>query len=562
MRRFTREFFAKTPQLHWVDDVVFIPKRPTPRHISSFYSRKARKLLRDPAFRAEAGRWAVEIPEIIKGDSISTVSILRRLYESQYAGRPWGSAGLNPGEREPIWINLLQEDIQAELRWWWVMGEHFEPLAIVNDIPCTGVGYAVSENGMIDKVRLTLNLYRLAYIRQLAALHHPLNTTTSVDGRSRGTSAREIDPMFMGNEFLHTRWCHVLDVHALATLIGNNVGLTPDELRHLRVAAVSHDGRTPAGGDTTKWIDPQTFDEDLHYPDLLRESEDWPGVRDEFGLSDERLHQIIMNQGLLGSILDIADKLAYIGRDVWTLIRYSGKYPHIWIYRREDNDINRIMELGQKHPFVCGIWDMVKREGDQIYFTDAHALAAFLELRCFMFRGVYLSPYARFREHTVTSILLKYLYETGQVTAKQLVSWGDDQLWGHLNREFEIDQFVMRMENKKGLHVYRCASAQEAEAAEQERVAAGDMVFVEKIPAKIAAGGHFLVKRRGRIMPIAEALPKRFEAIAAAARQPYEWYAYSFPLEQATLTPQFKSAIDAYQRRRIATVKEVSPGTS
>lgn len=557
MPRFTREFFAQTSQLHWVDDVVFIPKRPQPREVR--LSQGYRKLIGDPSFLDEAGPTAAEIVKIVRRSPILSLIELGHRYQNEYIGRPWCYPGKHPEEREPAWIKLLDADTQAELRWGWLLGDQFDPLAIVSDLPCTGVGYAVSENGMLEKIMHALNLYRLSRIRQLAALHHPLNTTTRVDGRGIETN---ILPMFMGNEFQHTRWCHVLDVHALYTLIGCNVGLSPDELRHGRAAAFSHDGRTPALGDTTKWIDPEVFDEDKHYPDLLRESPEWPAVRDEFHLSNELLARIIMNEGLLGSILDIADKLGYIGRDVWNLIRYSGNYPYIHDYRQQDESVDRILTLGAENPYISSIWECVERDGDRVFFNNAYRLAAFLELRCWMFRGVYLNPRARFREHATSSILLKYLYETGQITAKYLLESDDGQLWFDLDRRFGINHFNMQMDNKRWLNVSRCASEQEAITREVELVASGQMVFAEKIPERINAGGHFLVRHQGRILPIAEALPKRFREIEAAARQPYPWYVYAFPLAQTQLNDEFRVAIDAYQRRRLAARQQgVAPGT-
>ena len=115
-----------------------------------------------------------------------------------------------------------------------------------------------------------------------------------------------------GTLFAHTRYLHTHDAHALAFLLARNNGLSQDDENHLRVAALTHDALTPAGGDSIKLVAPALLDEEANYPKLF-ERPGWESLKNEFQLSEERLQAIVRNQGTLGVLLDFADKIFHIG---------------------------------------------------------------------------------------------------------------------------------------------------------------------------------------------------------------------------------------------------------
>lgn len=54
-----------------------------------------------------------------------------------------------------------------------------------------------------------------------------------------------------------------------------------------------------------------------HYPHIVRY------IKNKYSTDIAELQQYIENKDIIGSILDIADRLAYTARDVWNIIGYN-----------------------------------------------------------------------------------------------------------------------------------------------------------------------------------------------------------------------------------------------
>jgi hypothetical protein len=167
--------------------------------------------------------------------------------------------------------------------------------SIVPQAPFAGFGYVVRDSEFLSDLAEVFNLYRLWHILQLAFLHDPV-------GKEDGGSLKGVS-----YQFPHTRYLHTIDVLAHYALILHRLGIRS---RTGIVAALTHDILTPAGGDTIKQIDPDLFDEDANYPLLLKDA-GWPMFRDKYGIDENMLVETILNRGVLGQILDIADKSAF-----------------------------------------------------------------------------------------------------------------------------------------------------------------------------------------------------------------------------------------------------------
>ncbi len=545
--RLSTTLFSLSPRLHWVDDIVFVSTRGITN--AGRLRTTGAALHQAPWFRKESQRAFGTIASDLKQSPMLAMFKLQRMY---LEATHFKGDGRLHRKHEPKWMNLLDADTQALLRQSWITSDSFDPLAIMLNRPFTGISYAVAEDGLIHNLEQVLGLGRLGNVRQLGALHHPANTDISVDG---------VNPRkyYIGSDFHHTRACHVLDVMAVMTLMCKNVLVTPSEMLHGRAAAFSHDGLTPAGGDTTKAIDMQAFDEDLHYPDLLKKSAGWPALRAKYGFSDELLHEIIMNRGLLGSLLDIADKVAYVAHDLWMYRAYGHHKPSA---APADIGFNHAYELSEANPLLCSVWDSVEREGNQVYFRDADRLRDFLMIRALQFSNVYFNPRSRFREHTLGSVFTRFLYETGQVTKEQLLEWGDEYLWQVVEEKTGGLSHCFRAMNDRRLNVARFATRQEAEEREVNLIARGNVVFVESVPRKLKTGGHFLVKKNGRLIPFRDAYQAEHDEIQAVGTINYNYYVYHFPMGEVPVPEATRAALDAYQRRRIAErAKGATPGT-
>ena len=111
---------------------------------------------------------------------------------------------------------------------------------IIDRLPETGIGYVI-EVGYLMDAYVAFNMERLRGVAQLARLGDPDNKPLKT---------------ILAETFTHTRLNHSLDVCVLATIVGTNLKLSRAQMNALQLATLTHDIRTPAGGDTTKMIDP------------------------------------------------------------------------------------------------------------------------------------------------------------------------------------------------------------------------------------------------------------------------------------------------------------------
>ncbi len=436
--------------------------------------------------------------------------------------------------REPRWMRRMPSEFRRHARFSYYLGDGFDSFAIVLNIPYTGVGYAVEEGGLMEDAFHTFRLGRLGNIRQLAYLHDPL---------SEGLAMR----------FDQTRYCHVLDVMALATIMASRNGLPKREIRTLRVAAFTHDVLTPAGGDTTKTVDRKAFDEDLHYEEAFERFAAEPFLR-RHRLSKKRLVDVIHNRGVLGKLLDLADKIAYVGRDAESYIHRV----HPTVFRERERyppSYRRLRKLVfREFPAVCGLWDSVVVDGDRVIVTDGERLGAFLELRARLFRDLYYSPAARFLEHTVASVIIRDLYETGILTRERLLTMED---W-ELDREIQL---VSRFHHVSGMvvlgqdhaFVETFKTREEVERREDELEREGNyMVLVEEFVGATGNGTKIQTARNGRVASFAELYPERAECLDNIMKNNKPYRLYYFPIKGEVFTPWFHEAMARYRTRRAA----------
>jgi hypothetical protein len=413
---------------------------------------------------------------------------------------------------EPDWTKLVPTQVLRELRRSWLTGEYFDPLAIVLRYrEKLGFTYAVHDDGLIHDVSIALGVFRLNGIRQLGFLHDPVMNEAAVD-------------CGLGMRFEHTRYLHSLMVMATASLIGRQVGLSEHDLRHLRVAALTHDVLTPAGGDSVKPIDFEAFDEDLHYPEVFRANPEWSAVRDQYSLDEALLIRTVAGEGLLGRLLDIADKTAYTAHDVEAYLM-GDHDPRSFQNLVAPESILAIYDLKQRlGPGLCQLWDRIEVVDGEPVITDIDRLVGFLKLRALMFRHLYYNPLARYREHMIALLILEPLYHDGTITRERLITMTDDQLDQFLNRT--TGQYDLRMEISRA----DLAPAVEAYASRDEALGRAqalhrenpDLLFMlEVIPRVSEKAVRYLVRDSdGSVKTLSDARPDDTEAIRAIDYDP------------------------------------------
>lgn len=487
-----------------VGDVFYVtgdPQSPTPEDWEKIY----------------LSPWYQKIPN--RFPELSTRLVLSDTYNSHSATH----------KDEPRWIKEVGEKIQAQLRQEWLTSEYFEPLALVlRFYPGLDFCFGVQSSGLIHEVAIALGVFRLENIRQLSFLTHPRRAGTSPSPeRSLG--------------FNHSRYLHSLVVMATASLIGRQVGLSQYDLIHLQVAGLTHDVLTPAGGDTIKDIDPETFNEDIHYSELFIDNKKWESVREKYDLNEELLAEIIRGEGILGRILDIADKTSYVAHDCDAYLESrSGE-------ESADHGISLLYDmlrsLGDR---ACALWDCVRLRGSDIVITDAKRLAGFLKLRAMMFRYLYYDLSARSYGHFLTTVIVESLYQSGEITKEALLKMNDN----------DLDAFLDRVTGQRNLRMvvsYQNDAAAKTEAFPHKEGALERMrdlhrenpeqlFLLEVIPDYVEKSFSWLTEdATGEVGPFAEVCLEETEEILALGRDPNPVKLYSIPVK--SVAPIIPSAL-------------------
>lgn len=343
-----------------------------------------------------------------------------------------------------------------------------------------GFKYLIRPRDLMERAIRVFGLDRLREIKQLAYIHEAYRE----GGRAK--------------TYPHTRYQHVCDTAALATLMGRNVKLDEIEMEVLRLAAITHDALTPAGGDMVKEFDDGAFDEDAHYEWLLQRF-DWSSIRSKYKIPRVQLIETVQGLGRLGALLDIADKIAYISRDTAMFLKGDSSGSPF------DKRIRTLVKL---RPAICAWWDSVALDGSRVYVRDLETLGDFLELRVLMFREVYYGDRTKFLRLFMSPIL-EYFYETKLLSGGQLLRQDDrdlDQLIGGLTG-LALNCFDGRMGNP---NVEYHDTLESAHARVVELLEIGNpFSVVREIGKFIKPASHFLVDDGGGIVSYREARPDR-----------------------------------------------------
>ncbi len=399
----------------------------------------------------------------------------------------------------------------------WLQQDVDKRFAYIVALPLAGFAYAIREGGFCMEVIRTFNLFRLAGIKQLGFLRPPYKTLNVAVSES-------------------SRFTHSLDVMAIATLIGHNLGLSPAEMATLRLAALTHDVGTPAGGDSVKLADLATLDEDDAYPHIVTRT-NWHHIRDHYGVDESVLLATIRNEGLLGQILDVADKLAYIARDVF-LTKH-----HLVAHADELEQILRA------YPHISDVWDCVERDGAGIYFADAKRLAAFLRVRVFMFRELYYHPIARRGEYLISRLIAKDLLRLGVLTPDALRRMVDEDLMAVFRvlsgSPYQFDTYLYSTRVRTFTTLAKAAAF--AESVREN----GGVALVDDNRPQIKTATHLRVRHGEIIAPLSEAEPDLCVKInRMAQKSPLVHVYYHRPL--AVITTIETKAMCAVMLRKTA----------
>lgn len=276
-------------------------------------------------------------------------------------------------------------------------------------LPYAGFRYAIATHEGICAHMLRLpGLRRLQYISQFGGTTLPIQPASSVRMPA----------------FNHVRHTHVCDVAAVALRIASQNDLSMEQQQHLAVACLTHDVLTPAGGDTTKEMNQEAFDEDVHYPEFFQSS-GWSELQRRYSLDEQTLAQTILNKGLLGELLDWSDKIGYMARDLDQYFAMMEQHADRAYFRNGFS--SQINELLKRRRIPCRIWKDLVLTDRGFACRDPEAFADFLRIRLLLYIELHCGNYTRFLRAFLTAAL-RVLMERRGLTRADLLRIDDDEL--------------------------------------------------------------------------------------------------------------------------------------
>ena len=511
-------------------DLVLLPD-PLPYNKYRWAGRQILKLLPSSArkaFRTSARQYGLGRCYLDFQDDVVLRSEVYDL-EDQW-GKPPGV--MNSQEWTRIgteWWNQLPFEIKADC---WHFIWRNRSTYIIGNIPRAGISYAVLEDGFIDRVSFALQVHRLSGIKQLGYLTDPVMHYLN-GAHTEGTT------------FSHTRFAHSLDVTVIASCIAWNLGIQGSALCCLQFAGLTHDVLTPAGGDSTKRVSSVALCEDRNYQKVFALPA-FADLEERYDLDRDLIFSTIQNQGLLGQILDIADKLAYVARDLPQYLINSE--PELAERARLPNEFMKLTSYVKKRPGLCAVWDTFTAIDGQLVCRDAAKLADFLFVRILLFRQFYANPASRYYEMTIIRIALDHLFQSGQVIVERLLTMNDQELEAMIGTvlgcySFEVsDPFRV---GEPGFKTFTTEAAVQEYARGLYDAGCYPLLYENLQPILKRSSDKFLVVARdGSIEHLSTAYPKREAKLRSAEQLDQPWALYWLNNLNKGVSPLFQQLVN------------------
>jgi len=440
-------------------------------------------------------------------------------------------------KRDPFWFGKAPKTLRRVCSLediFWNIEPNSDP-AVLKPLKFAGIYRSFfQENGLFYKADGRFRVFlHLLFRAQLANLMDPI--------KYAGT--QKSDPL----PYTHNRYEHTCFVYLLLLLIMYNLRkhLTRYQRKHGRVAAVAHDRQIPAGGDGTKAIDPAAFDEEMNVEELFQGWE-WEILKRELGLSKKLIIDAVRGKGVLGILLDIADKIAYVCRDTEEFLsRYiPGSLG------RGAKGFAAIKNITDLYPDIGTLWDSVAIVDGQVIFEDAERLYRFLKLRALLFKYLYNNPGARSADIIVSNLVIRFLLASGKVSREKLNDMTDTD-YHRLIEDFIGIRYATGSPRNIGQFGYRTFTTVE-EALRKESELLSDektITSIEVLPIKNNPATDFLTKdESGIIKPFCKAYPEKAREIHRIFNRRKKVFLFS--IEKVKIKPEALKILRNFREER------------
>ncbi len=286
-----------------------------------------------------------------------------------------------------------------------------------------GIAWFESVNGLAHQLGWVLGLIRLREIRQLALLSPAVRQD---EGHSQSSFG-----------FDHNRLLHTYDVYAIGMIIAHNLGVKGRDFMALRLGLLVHDMFTSACGDLMKFVDRKRYDEDEMLSRLL-EDERWTHLCSEVGIDPREPIRIDQEKdGILCSIRDLADTVAYVSRDLHMLYGYHAK-DYSFYEEESDRLLEQELVFIADNPNAFCVWESVRRgKNDTIVIDNHEALHKFLLARALLFKLLYYHRQTRHVEYMLAVRLIKIMMDRGHISPEDFFGERgiDNIIWDKVEEE-------------------------------------------------------------------------------------------------------------------------------
>lgn len=259
--------------------------------------------------------------------------------------------------------------------------ENFYPARL----PFSNFKREIPEDSIYKNAFKNFPLARLCGIRKLSNLSH-------IGPNSEKTVFLQFD---------HETLDHSVTVAVLSEEILRKNGFPEEKIIIGIIARLLHDIATPAFGDAAKKLDPQALNEEKFWWETLGEQgQDFTSKK--LGISRETPDKIIKNEGILGQVLDISDRITYVMNDLAAVIEPIKSYePELGPY------VLSLRHLAALDPKIGDIYKEVgvDERKDKVFFNDPQRLNRFLLIRANLYKYLYVNPISQGRDLLVAKLL-------------------------------------------------------------------------------------------------------------------------------------------------------------
>lgn len=430
-----------------------------------------------------------------------------------------------------------------------IMAVHRRGSFFSNPLRFAGVWYCVTRDGFIDRAVERLGLRRLVMVRQLSYLSDPITTA--------------VGPTSLQGLATHNRLAHSVNVALFVTLIASRYlkqrkrgyQLTLRLLQAIQIAALIHDIMTPAGGDGIKAIDPEGLDEDVRLVEFLAR----PYVRqflEEVGIDPALILAILHHQGVLGQLLDLCDKIAYVATDLECYI--DGSVPVFRMFCGRTLDHHAFMNfLGTgRQAQVCSLWEVIELTDQGVVCRSPLRLARFLETRLLLFRQFYLHPLARLLEVTFVRIAAEALWKAGVIDRDRLLETNDNWVDYKLNELIGFPGAIQNINDIGACRTLRFATEAQCRDVAIEAQRNGSIpLAIENVQPFMKRATHFQVRvRTGAVGPLATHYPAYEARLRTIERIKEPWLLYILDSFSGMVDPAFIELVRRHSQELMAVI--------